>query len=202
LGPSGFSKYLWDNGSTDSNRAIKDSGIYWVISTTSDCDQIRIDTFIVSSISTPQINVNGFDLGTTTSYNTYQWMLNGKIIPHATDSIYTVTENGNYQVIVSNGSGCKDTSAIYEVTNVSSIRSMQSIARQIKIYPNPVSGIINISAPVEVSLSVCSIEGKTLKYIKKVTQVSLQDLAEGIYFLQLYDLDNRLIKTEKIIKIP
>jgi len=195
-------QYIWDDSSTTSKRVIDKAGIYWVIQ--SDGCHTYIDTFIVKNFDMPEpvINVNVLALGIVGNFNysSYQWLLNGEIIPGATDSTYTVTENGKYQVIVNNKHGCTDTSEVYIVTNATGINAMHTLSGQINIYPNPANGMVHINAPVVVNLSLCSIEGKILKEVKKSNQVSLQGLAEGIYFLQIYGQDGRLLKAEKIIK--
>jgi len=199
-GASGYSNYLWDDGSTSQSRTVTEAGTYWVLNEGS-CHS-SVDTFIIKvfDLIPPIISVDSFTLRTATSYATYQWLLNGAIIPGATDSTYTVTENGKYQVIVSNEHGCIDTSGVYKITNVTGINKISRLAGKIQIYPNPAHDIIYINTPIAVNLYLCSIQGKVLKQVKKSNRVSLQGLAEGIYFLQIYDQQDRLIKTEKIIK--
>jgi len=190
--------YEWNNGSTDSILEATHAGTYWV--RYNDGCRYRVDTFVLSGYGlNPVINVDEFNLSTTLPYNTYQWMLNDTIIPGATKRNYTVTQNGNYRVIVSNNR-CTDTSDVYKVTNVSMIGNIQQVAEQINIYPNPANNFVYINAPIKINLSLCSIEGKILKQVKKSNRISLQDLAEGIYFLQIYDVKGKLIKMEKIIK--
>ncbi|MFN5983944.1 MAG: PKD domain-containing protein, partial [Fluviicola sp.] len=47
---------------------------------------------------------------------TYQWLLNGSAISLATNSTYTASSIGNYQVIVTNSSSCSTTSTITTVS--------------------------------------------------------------------------------------
>jgi hypothetical protein len=46
----------------------------------------------------------------------YQWMVNNGNIGGATNDVYTATTGGNYQVIVEDSTGCRDTSAVFTVT--------------------------------------------------------------------------------------
>jgi gliding motility-associated-like protein len=46
----------------------------------------------------------------------YQWTLNGALIPGATNLNYTAVSPGNYQVIMSFGGNCPDTSSVIPVT--------------------------------------------------------------------------------------
>ncbi len=47
---------------------------------------------------------------------TYQWMLNGGMLPGETGSQVIVTQSGDYRVIVTNGGDCSDTSDVVSVT--------------------------------------------------------------------------------------
>ncbi len=59
---------------------------------------------------------------------TWQWRRNGQDILNAHDSFYTVQFSGNYDVIVSAGNSCEDTSEV----------------REIVVIPSPVPGIIAV----------------------------------------------------------
>lgn len=164
------------------------------------CDSTVALELTFSKPEEPVITINKFTLGVSGTYASYQWMENDLLIPGATESTYLVAKNGDYRVIVSNEHGCIDTSDLYKVTNVA-IEDINRLAEQILIFPNPSNGVVHISAPFEVNLSLCSIDGKELKQFQKQNQVTLQDIAEGIYFLRVYDPAGRLIKVEKIIKM-
>lgn len=193
--------YFWNDGAQGAERNTDTPGIFWVQYHTAPC-VFHSDTFMVNILDlAPQITVNGFDLSTTQAYDSYQWYLNGTIIPGATGSTYTVTGNGNYTVVVSdNGSGCTDTSDIYTVTNVG-ITDLDYLAGHINCYPNPTNDILYIRTPVKVNLVLSTIEGRIVKQEQHVTQISLAGLCEGIYWLRILDREGSLIKVEKITKI-
>lgn len=144
------------------------------------------------------ITVNGFVLGTVEDYETYQWLLDGQVINNATDSTYTVTENGVYRVVVTNKEGCVDTSAAYIVTNASAIHDVPELSGQVKIYPNPVQDKVYVTAPVPVDLTVTNIAGAVIKYAPDTDYISVKELAQGVYLLRVTDRQGRLIKVEKI----
>src|SRR5690606_20869811 len=138
--------YLWSTGATNNSISITAGGTYWV-KYSNGCHS-RVDTFILNGLDlNPVITVDEFVLGTTTTYNSYQWCLDGVPLPGATDPTYTPTENGGYTVIVSNGT-CTDTSEVYEVNNVS-VDDVNPVAGRIRVYPNPASDIVHIQSPVE-----------------------------------------------------
>lgn len=86
----------------------------------------------ISPVEVPTITVNEFVLGVVGSYVTYQWIKDSTDIPGATNATYTVTENADYQVRVTNDNGCESTSAVYEVNNVS-INDADGIAQYISV---------------------------------------------------------------------
>ncbi len=165
----------------------------------SGCDSIVTLDLTIIPIDEPVIDVDGYTLSVRDVYTTYQWFLNGDSIAGATDTFYTVTENGLYQVAVSNGKGCSETSRIYAVNNVS-IDNASAISRQTRIYPNPATSGVHITAPVNVHVKVSDLTGKLLKDQANATYISMDDLAKGIYLLQITDENGVIIKTEKVAK--
>lgn len=191
--------YEWNVNVTDTVLRIDTAGTYWV-TYTNGCD-IYVDSFILrgEELEPPVVTVNLHELGTTLSYTTYQWLKNGEIIPGAINRFYIVSENSDYQVVVGVGADCKDTSAIYPVTNITSIKLVE-IKDQIHVYPNPVKDLIYIEAPVKIDVGLVSIEGKIIRNEKDVVKLSVQDLSKGIYFLHIRNQEGRLIKVEKFVK--
>src|SRR5690606_31707395 len=154
-----------------------------------------VDSFFVEDASPePIIRINEFELSTTMPYEQYQWMRDGNSIPGATEATFMVTENGDYQVIVTNAAGCTDTSATYPVNN-SSIEGLADAS--ISIFPNPAEEVVYIKSPIMLNLKIYNIEGRLLLERENSNELSLSDLANGIYLIQLYDQRGRLMKTEK-----
>ncbi len=162
------------------------------------CDSI-LTIHLTIELPEAEINVDEYTLGTTQDFATYQWLLNGEPIAGATGSTYTVTENGNYTVVVTDDNGCTDTSNVYVVDNVN-INDIQSIGKHIKVYPNPAEDILFINSPIAVQVLLTSVEGRVVSRADQATQLSLKDLAPGIYLLHITDQEGQLMKTKKIIK--
>jgi hypothetical protein len=195
---SSFSNYVWDNGSTNMSRQVDQTGTYWV--KYGDGCHSRVDTFIVNIPNLEAIiTVNVFDLGTTQPYTTYQWLFNSSIIPGATNSIYTVPQNGGYQVVVTDANGCNDTSDVYTVTNVG-VDGVEAIASQIEVYPNPSKDYVTIKSPVSINIILSSVDGRKVLAQEHATRISVGALADGVYMLKITDQEGKLIKTEKLIK--
>ncbi len=134
-GREGATAYEWNTGSTEATIDAKQQATYWVIS--KDYCHSHIDTFVIkgTNITPVVINVRGYTLGTMATYKTWQWYKDGALLPGATDSTYTVSENGTYSVVVTTEEGCSDSSG-YRVDNVD-ISYNTAAARGITIYPNP-----------------------------------------------------------------
>lgn len=192
--------YTWSDNSADTALSVFENGIYWV-SYGNGCD-FNVDTFIIlgSNLVHPVITVNVFELSTTMTYDSYQWLLNGQLLPGATQGSYTVLENGDYQVIVGNDQGCVDTSEVYEVTNVG-IQDPGDISALIRVGPNPVQDVVFVQSPVPVQLSLSSISGALIQRQSATHSLSMGGLAAGMYLLRIMDKDGRLLKVEKLVKV-
>lgn len=196
--PEGYT-YTWTDGSTAPVKTIYEPGNYWV--RYSDGCHTYIDSFHIADGMPvePVITVNVFELGTTLSYDSYQWLYEGDMIAGATGSSYTVSQNGDYQVVVSNAAGCTDTSAIYTVSNVG-IREQHPLAIQVSVYPNPAQDIVHVQSPVPVRLRLGGLEGKVLRETDVRNSLSLKGISAGMYLLEIRDQEGYLIKTVKLVK--
>lgn len=177
------------------------SGTYrQVVSNAAGCDSTIILNLTIAPLPQPLITINVFTLGTVGTYNTYQWILNTVPIPGATGSTYTVSQNGDYQVAVSGGGNCRDTSAIYTVTNTTGLHDVSNLAEKTSVFPNPARDVVFVICPFKATLILTDIEGRLLSQKQDTTSVSLKDLTPGIYLLKILDHEGRLIKAQKVVK--
>jgi hypothetical protein len=97
---------------------------------------------IIATPTTPAVTQNGTML-TSSAINGNQWYLNGQPIIGATNQNYSTTQNGNYYVVVSNGS-C--TSPLSNTITYSSwgIYDVQNEGSHFIIYPNPSNGVFTV----------------------------------------------------------
>ncbi len=179
-----------------------ESGIYHqMIPNNKGCDSFVTLELTFRTMVAPYITVNGFTLGVTSPYLTYQWLLNGQTIPNETNSTLSVQQNGKYQVVVTNDEGCVDTSDVYEVNNYTTdIGSLNDLANQINVYPNPATDKVFINAPMELNVNLTSIAGEKMTDVYSGKELSMTGLSSGIYLLHISDRDGNLIKVVKVIK--
>ncbi|MEJ7740285.1 MAG: T9SS type A sorting domain-containing protein [Chitinophagaceae bacterium] len=111
-------------------------------------------------------------------------------------------------------SGRTITSGFSQLDNINSFDlsqfgiGMSSLAASlpdIRVFPNPTAGILNISLPVgqEYTLIVFNDEGKMLLQQKMIqtSQIRLSKFHPGMYTLSLFNSGNKLIVTRKIMLI-
>lgn len=138
----------------------------------------------------------------TGSFAAYQWYLNATELTGQTKYSTPRTSGGDYTVIVTDGNGCSDTSAVYTyiAPGVNGVRTVVN-ASDIKIYPNPASSVIYIDAPGKVFITVMSADGKMLMAQKEAVSINVGQLADGVYMIMVYDENNMLLKADKFVKI-
>lgn len=75
-----------------------------------------------------------------------------------------------------------------------------SLENEITIYPNPTNGLVNIQSGKEIkSVQLVSTEGKVVRKNLNSTQINLNGLPNGIYFLKI-ELQNGRVQFEKVVK--
>ncbi|RFC53756.1 T9SS type A sorting domain-containing protein [Brumimicrobium aurantiacum] len=131
-------------------------------------------------------------LTATNSNATYQWVdcdNNYAPVPNETSQVFTVTQDGNYAVIVtSNATNCVDTSNCINITNAS-VNDFFA-ASNLSIYPNPNNGSFTIDTDSAISVEVVNTVGRSI--LRKQLNIgqnklTLNQMANGIYYLNFTD---------------
>ncbi|MDR3681379.1 MAG: SBBP repeat-containing protein [Flavipsychrobacter sp.] len=204
LGSASASSYQWQLNGTDIAGATANiyyaavAGNYDVrVTTAQGCiitsNHIQLDS---SNISIPVIVFSYDQLCVSTTYSSYQWLLNGVSIAGATTQCIKIDKGGDYKVTVTNAAGCSAISNVFYLnTGVSELAG-----NSIRVYPNPATDVVNITSPFPVNASLSSIDGRVLYNIKKATFVNISALPPAVYTLKIYDEANNVIDVEKVIK--
>ncbi len=146
------------------------------------------------------ISIDGFTLATKETYDEYQWLYEGKPILGATEPFLVVKKNGNYQVLAGKGKWCTDTSDIYVINNVS-IQNYANVEDSTIIYPNPAKDILHIKIEQGCEVNIFSVEGKLQKQSKLTDTIYIGELPKGIYLIQIKDLNGKVLKVDRFIKL-
>ncbi len=207
----GATSYVWTlaqgwTGSSDS------AGIQVIAGSVTRTDTVSVyavndcgDTSAVEKyavyVSAPRADliVNGLELSVAPGYASYQWYRGDTLEQSGSNATFLVTRNGNYSVIVTDHTGCTDTSDIYRVNNVS-IGSNLLNAESIHIYPNPATNRFFVSSPAPVTVTLKSLDGKTVLHREQARDISLAGIPGGIYMVYITDENGAFLKTEKLVK--
>lgn len=179
----------WNNSILD-NEYFFPTQTFFATLTTTGSNQCSISDSVLITVNptpTPVITNNAGTL-TTTTFDSYQWYLDGVEITNATNQTYVPNSNGEYSVLVTDYI-CSDTSEnfTYNSTSIMTNESLSPI-----LYPNPTKGNISIAGLENENYSVSvinSIGEIVIENRLNIKEVNLSELSKGIYIV--------LIKTNK-----
>jgi choice-of-anchor B domain-containing protein len=199
--------YDWRlNGQIISTQAMitaSSTGVYELLVTNPSGCTAENEQFVqVISMAVPTIYYQNGVLSSSPAA-TYQWYLNDQAIEGATSSQFTPIQNGDYIVAVSNTMGCENFSEAITVSSVST-KTPESL-RQIRLYPNPVTSLlqleINAAILQEVNAELFHSNGQRISYTvlnQSTATFDLSDLSAGVYLLRLTSEDGAVVK--KVVK--
>lgn len=155
---------------------------------------------VLPNLPAPQITLGHDTLfcSVDPKYTSYQWYFNSALIPGATGTFYLTSQNGNYNVAVTDVNGCSIAVGINII-----IAGMQDnyLQSSFILSPNPATNELRIYSNSLLANSVVSIFnvlGETLldEKIEKSNNISMniKNLPAGIYFLQLRTESGTVVK--------
>ena len=210
-GGSGSYSYLWSNTQTTATIAGLCADSYYVTIADIITGCFLLDTIIITEptqlslvLSSTDDN-EGIGDGTATAIVSggtpgYSYLWDDP--SNQTTSVATGLFNGLYTVIVTDSNGCviSDTITVHLFVFINDI----SISTFIKIYPNPNHGdfVIEFDGKIseDIRFEIYNVNGQEVysNMIKTpLTSVSLDNNAEGVYFIRFYN--NYFNKVEKIV---
>lgn len=139
------------------------------------------------------ISYNGSSLSSNTTNATYQWLDCSSTppvaIPNETNQTLTLTGNGSFSVMISNG-GCTDTSDCFAVNDFG---IPEDPLNMVRFFPNPASNILSFELPADqnqVELMIFDQKGKTLlksRITGEKNSIDVSQLPSGVYYIELKD---------------
>lgn len=119
---------------------------------------------------------------------------------------YSIGQSAYNTYTGTNGSVAQGVQQPYEISIVTEIKEAKDISLSFLVYPNPTSDILKLKIENytnnNLTYHLYQLDGKTIetKNIESLDiSISMEQLASGIYFLKITELDKE-IKTFKIIK--
>lgn len=198
------SRYQWNDGSTASTLTATGDGVYWVSYSVfeDNCIHLYTDSFKITREGFPQptIRINVDTLSTVLEYEQYQWLLDGQLIPNATDRNYLVTQNGDYSVVTVNAEGCVDTSEVYPVTDRGVSIGALGTEHHIRVFPNPAQDKVFIQSDQPLKYRLMDMMGREILGLQQGRVINISALSKGVYQLLIYDRNGVPLGNWKISK--
>ena len=198
--------WLWDtsvyleNLSGNTNRiTVHDTNTYRAIRNTCGEPDTMYLTVCGVIAEKPVLSLVGTVLSVTpATYVSYQWYKDDVAEPGATTIPYRVTVAGKYAVQVTDANGCVSNSDTIDVA-ILSVNETAS-GQDIRIFPNPVSSVVQVRAPFPIQATLTDLSGRVLLYSKEARELDLSPFADGLYLLRITDAEGRTISTQKLLK--
>jgi hypothetical protein len=197
---SGFSNYLWSDGSTTATSLnIHQRGTYWVSYKTS-CGG-RIDTFTVRGDIEPVSLVYNVPLiATSGTYQSYKWYKDGVLITGAINPTFSPATSGVYSVVVENDKACTDSAFIDIVVTPTGIGEHDNIIK-VSVYPNPATDMIYIESASRLQALITDLSGRVLIEARHGKTFDISKLQNGAYFIKIMNNTGELVTVKKFIKM-
>lgn len=189
LEPGDYSSYLWFDGSTEPIYIAKENGEYYVTVYNEHGlgKTLRTEVAIMDNPSPAIIRKDLEHLSTNLEASTYQWKINGRVIPNANKASIVALWEGIYTLEVLNSTGC-----ISESTPVYGHGLLVGkMVKTFRVFPNPTDGELNIFLADKVEgltmINIYSSDGQ-VKYSEEFASIpeklDLSQLSPGTYILE------------------
>ncbi|SNT15242.1 Por secretion system C-terminal sorting domain-containing protein [Ekhidna lutea] len=142
----------------------------------------------------PSIIFSNNELRLLASAFEIEWYHNEVLIDDSGATKIPFAGNGDYYVIVRNKSGCENISDVFTVLG------SEMPVSSVSVYPNPASEKIIIETVQGLEISIYDLTGRIFveaSIIKGITELSLNDMNEGVYLVRIISEDG--IETKKIV---
>jgi hypothetical protein len=187
--------YTW-NGQTYTT-----SGSYDYVTTNAvGCDSTATLVLTINANPTATLTDNGDGSATASAGSAYQWIdcATGADIAGATSQTFDPTVTGSYAVVVTNASGCSDTSSCLTI-DLSGLDDKD--LTKISVQPNPSWGMFNITSDKVLigTLTVTDASGRIIatEALNGLTKtIDLSSAVTGVYYFTISS-----DATQKVIRV-
>jgi hypothetical protein len=157
-------------------------------------------TGIIPSINIISTNTLQASVGTS-----YQWYLNGSLMPGQTSQFLNISQDGMYSVAVTDAAGCTKVSSTSYITagpvNTSELPNQSTIT----LFPNPTTSTFTITSTDKIEeVKVYDILGDVIRNYElgirngNSATIDISSLSKGIYFAEIKD-DKKNVVNRKVV---
>jgi hypothetical protein len=203
----------WYFGNTAVPQEANGTGPHWVKYSSASIKSLELtvnDTYlkfdpdvaiVYEAPEKPIIHIIGNTLVSSSDVDN-QWYLNGEPIEGETDKSYTIEQNGNYFVEVSNNFGCSQVSEIKNliVSGTEEWTEINTKDSHLQIFPNPNNGQFSVKINTEenylykiINITGHEIKSGTLKNSEQIQKITIDNASEGIYLIQIFNKQEHYI---------
>lgn len=214
-GSIGMSSYRWLLNNAQVSFATSDSfyakleGLYSLEVTDSvGCRDTSpgVDLFHWTKISAPSIIRNQDTLSTLSGSYTYQWFLNGALLPMDTNNYLVSSASGVFEVLITDINGCQSRSTSFLKSQAPPISnpgygSNFNSNLSFTVFPNPSNGFFNVVIETPSSNSEIIIRDKLGRVLRaeatrnrSTVQLDLSNYGSGLYLIELKNEENVALK--------
>ena len=152
----------------------------------------------------PTISGNATTLTASTA-TTYQWYMNGVLIPGATSMTYNPTVTGIYVVRITDAKGCVyQYSAGYKFTKWATGIPDINLSESVIVYPNPASDQLRIEDQNQLgnvfTVHIADYLGNIVYKSANAKELNVSSLTNGLYLLQIFSKNGNVTKRISILK--
>lgn len=152
------------------------------------CGATAFTPLAITFIDTPQVSLsisNNTITASSATNGTWQWYLDGTLLPNETSASITTTQGGNYVAVLNPGNGCTGSGAIHYM--------YESIGRVTALpfsFTNPANDYVQVQVPgnPQALLNIYDATGRVVlqqQLHSEKSAIQVQALPAGVYVLQV-----------------
>lgn len=194
---SGSFTYIWSTQETTNTITVKDSTLIWcTITGTNNCaarDSIDITIDTAKIVRLQRIRDTLFCSNPPTIFNPkFHWNRNGTTLTTTFVPKLTLTEKGDYSLIVTQDSLCPSNSGTFVIDTIFGTSIPNIIAlKGLKIYPNPAHDYLTIDWQGSETLALQLFDALGKEVLnqtiqpKSIQQLDVRKFVKGVYLIQI-----------------
>lgn len=180
--------------------------LLWSKTLTGSCaHSYRYDScYVFNTAPTIPVITEGSASLMSTAATTYQWYMNGYLIPGATSQYYTPSQSGIYVVRITDSNGCVYQYSLgYKYAFPSTGIASNEPAIYFNIFPNPSTGTVSIvdayMSGRNFAITVTDALGKLIVNEQNKNAIDLSNYENGIYYISVKPENAKAINTKIIL---